>query len=667
MTTSLSRIFAIYNGVSLRYGHIQLRFVIFLPHYHCTQAIAVLTLAYLRYGKVMALHLVGVNIDRQTAHARAQAGGLIRIVKGIYVDAETDVSRVVREHALRIAAFLYPNTYLAGITAQIRQPTEDGRLFLSGRRNQRTRIREFEIIQNVAPDAPSTVPVLVEDALGEMTLAMASPKQRFLEAFRRQSELAAAIDTSVRRQMADRLIEEFGSADLAADALWRVARPNRWTAEAEAAEAYLRLPAPGGLEIVNQANLNLTVAWHGTTIGSLSHDGAEWRWIATQAPNLVAHPPLIRLSRPGNLPPFIDSLLPEGWLAQVLKDRNPREILRSGRRYMSNISIVADAADLGTIPADVLKGRLAHFSVSGLFTGRYRGPASDRLNKSFQENLAQLFASAGTPRLSGVQIKAPMFLEADGTLIAAVDRPFTHILKPAGTNGFEALPVVEWVGMTLAKSIGFEVPEIALIPMPDGLAPALLVERFDIRRSDNDQRLLAMEDFCSILELPADRKYEGTIERMARGLRSLSTQPEDDLKILFQRALFAWFIGDGDMHLKNMALLKMADPGATTFRSVRFAPVYDTVTTRVFPLLANDHMALKLNGKDDRLTPKDFLELARVMELPLQWASGEIAELARNVSAASLELGLPERLAVDWDREVDRIRSIVAERTDIFV
>ena len=48
---------------------------------------------------------------------------------------------------------------------------------------------------------------------------------------------------------------------------------------------------------------------------------------------------------------------------------------------------------------------------------------------------------------------------------------------------------------------GFEVPSTALVEMPDGLPPALLVERFDIRRGPQDRRLLALEDFCSILNL----------------------------------------------------------------------------------------------------------------------------------------------------------------------
>lgn len=86
--------------------------------------------------------------------------------------------------------------------------------------------------------------------------------------------------------------------------------------------------------------------------------------------------------------------------------------------------------------------------------------------------------------------------------------------------------------------------------------------------------------------------------------------PEADLLVILKRALFAWLIADGDMHLKNLALLKAAAPGADTFESVRMVPLYDAVTTRVFPCLENGLMALRLNGKDDRLRRADFLRMA---------------------------------------------------------
>ena len=149
----------------------------------------------------------------------------------------------------------------------------------------------------------------------------------------------------------------------------------------------------------------------------------------------------------------------------------------------------------------------------------------------------------------------------------AVDRAFTHVLKPAGTAGFETLPVVEWLCLEFGRASGFDVPAAALIEMPDGMPPALLVERFDIRRGPEDRRRLALEDFCSILDLPASAKYDGTVERMARALRPPSTDPAPDLGILFRRAVLAWLIADGDMHLKNVALLKTAEPGAKAFAS----------------------------------------------------------------------------------------------------
>ena len=37
-------------------------------------------------------------------------------------------------------------------------------------------------------------------------------------------------------------------------------------------------------------------------------------------------------------------------------------------------------------------------------------------------------------------------------------------------------------------------PAIAFVPMPDSMHLALVVERFDIRTGNEDQRLLALED-----------------------------------------------------------------------------------------------------------------------------------------------------------------------------
>lgn len=558
-------------------------------------------------------------------------------MRGIYADAEEDVDGTVLRHAVRIAHYLYPRAYLSAASAVLLAPSRDGRLFISGPRSQRTRIRTLEIIQNVAPAHPSTAQALIADGLGEFRIDVSSLRHRFLEAFRLRSEHAASIDEDMRASLAGRLIEEYGDPKGAADALWALARENEWYREGEQAERYL-LKSPSLIEVRNEAALSFVVAWHGEAIGALRHDGFEWRWQPEKGFDL----PLVQQRTPGKLPPFILSLLPEGWLERVLKESDERALLRSGKRYMSNITISSDSGEIAALPEDLLATRLNDYCSDGVFTGRYEGPARGNIEQSFEDNLARLFASAQTPRLSGVQIKAPMFLDPQGRLIPSATEPFTHILKPAGTSGFQALPIIEFLSMTLGHSAGLEVPAIALAGMPDGMPPALIVERFDIRSGDQDDRRIALEDICSVLDLPPDAKYDSTIERIARAVRPLSTAPQEDLLVILKRALFAWLIADGDMHLKNLALLKIAAPGADRFESVRMAPLYDAVTTRVFPGLEHDRMALKLDGKDDRLRRADFLRMAATAGIPTREADAAMDELVTHLAAGLDQIVLPD-------------------------
>ncbi len=593
----------------------------------------------------MAIHLVGETIDKARSHYLAETGKLVQLMRGIYVDAGDEVDRTVLAHAVRIARYLYPKAYLSGASAVLLGPTVDGRLFITGPRIQRTRLRALEIIQNKAPIKPSVASAVVADSLGEFPVTVSALRQRFLEAFRMRSEHAASIDAAMRDAIASRLCEEYGGPQAVSDAVWALARENDWYKEGEGAEKFL-LRRPAAAPARNEAAFDLAVAWHGLRIGTLSHDGFEWRWTqTTEGPEL---PPVVRQTMPGRLPPFIVSLLPEGWLEAVLKDhRDERALLRSGRRYLSNITVAKTRAELAALPPDLLGTKLADCTKNGLFTGRYAGPGRSDIESDFEHKLAALYASADTPRLSGVQIKAPMHLAANGTLQPSVGLPFTHILKPAGTGAFAALPLVEWIGLALARAVGLPVPETALVAMPDGMSPALLVERFDIRDHPGDSRLLAMEDFCSVLDLTPQEKYMGTIERVARALRALSSAPEEDLLILVRRVLFAWLIADGDMHLKNLALLKTAHAGEKAFRTVRLAPVYDALTTRVFPGLEHDRMALKLGGKDERLRRADFVALSTLAGLRVGDANAAMDDVLDRLRAALDSTAVPAPAAQD--------------------
>jgi len=122
------------------------------------------------------------------------------------------------------------------------------------------------------------------------------------------------------------------------------------------------------------------------------------------------------------------------------------------------------------------------------------------------------------------------------------------------------------------------------------------------------------------------------------------------------------------MHLKNMALLKIAEPGSTTFGSVRFAPLYDSVTTRVFPRLAADRMALKLNGKDERLKRADFRAMANTAGLSAAAAATAIDEVLSRLAGALASVALPKGLtyAPDGEAAVARMIGLCRERVEAF-
>jgi serine/threonine-protein kinase HipA len=113
-----------------------------------------------------------------------------------------------------------------------------------------------------------------------------------------------------------------------------------------------------------------------------------------------------------------------------------------------------------------------------------------------------------------------------------------------------------------------------------------------------------------VCETRESQNLLGALTPVARQVRPLSTAADEDITTIIRRASFAWLIADDDMHLRNMALLKVAQLGEEKFDGVRMAPMYDAATTRVFPHLSHDRMALKLNGKDDKLRRVDFKTVA---------------------------------------------------------
>jgi serine/threonine-protein kinase HipA len=98
------------------------------------------------------------------------------------------------------------------------------------------------------------------------------------------------------------------------------------------------------------------------------------------------------------------------------------------------------------------------------------------------------------------------------------------------------------------------------------------------------------------------------------------------------------------------------------------APLYDAVTTRVFPNLQSDRMALKISGKDERLKRADFRRFAATAGIPAAAADTAMDELAAALARGLDNLALPDPLtdgSVGAERAA-QMREIVRARLASF-
>ncbi len=392
-------------------------------------------------------------------------------------------------------------------------------------------------------------------------------------------------------------------------------------------------------ENASQEPVELTVAWYGHPICKLHYNGELRSELVEDA-----FGGLFVGSEEG-MPPFLRNLQPEGWLKNTLKNPDRIEYLRVGHRLLSNVTIYEDPEFLSELPLDHLRGKLEDYSNGTEFTGNYTGPKSDDIENDIEEQIEQQAQKKFTPKLSGVQMKMPTNLSELGEL-----RPsngsfeFTHIMKFGGKDGLEALGIVEWMGLELAEAAGLEVPEHALVHMGEGAPNALLVERFDIPQDRNDEELYLIEDMCTASGVKTDEddkvKYDSSMEKVARLVKQFSTDVEADMRVLFRRTLLAWMIKDGDMHLKNISFLKKAHPEGGKFHEVRLSPVYDSLTTTVFPELRNDQLALPVGGKRSNIKEKTLLQFAKqTLKIPEEEAKRIIEEVSQNILRRAVEIG----------------------------
>jgi serine/threonine-protein kinase HipA len=243
---------------------------------------------------------------------------------------------------------------------------------------------------------------------------------------------------------------------------------------------------------------------------------------------------------------------------------------------------------------DIESGQEYHPRCSQSFFGIFPPPALDVSLGGLKEYAAMSVLSRIT--VTGVQKKLSLGIENRGK-----DSRFTivglwgnFILKPP-VEEYPFLPENEDATMRLASLFGIPVVPHAMIRLSSGELS------FISRRIDRDKKggKIAMEDFCQLSGRLTEDKYKGSMERVGKLLRQYSVYPGLDAIDLFERLIFNYLSGNGDMHLKNYSLIETPD-------GMRLAPAYDLVSTALVIPDDQEESALTINGKKSRLVKSDF-------------------------------------------------------------
>ncbi|NUP74045.1 MAG: type II toxin-antitoxin system HipA family toxin [Sinomonas sp.] len=219
--------------------------------------------------------------------------------------------------------------------------------------------------------------------------------------------------------------------------------------------------------------------------------------------------------------------------------------------------------------------------------------------------------------LAGVQDK----VSAGMISLPAAQAGRRYILK---LNAPEFPHVVEneYLVYRYAARLRLPVSSVRLVHDVAGRA-GLLVERFDrpARRPGEQPQAaasrLAVEDGSQLLGLyPAD-KYNVSYEELCRTVAAHCSAELPALRNLALQGAFAWLVGNGDLHAKNVSVVRgLAAPGEWTV-----APVYDIPSPVPY---GDKSLALPVGGKRTGLSRRHYLAWARALGLPARAAVGVV-------------------------------------------
>ncbi|MBK9261616.1 MAG: HipA domain-containing protein [Polyangiaceae bacterium] len=247
---------------------------------------------------------------------------------------------------------------------------------------------------------------------------------------------------------------------------------------------------------------------------------------------------------------------------------------------------------LGEAPPDLPGGRYHRACVDALFG------VSDVPAVAFDRLTVTTWAEEHSGRLSisGYQPKGPAALDESGTRLVLVEKDSTHIVKPPHPQ-YLYINENEHLTMRLARAVGLDVAEHGLVELSDG-SIAYVTKRFDRPAGAKGPRLHAF-DFCQLAGKDPTNKEDSTAEECA----SIALQyggPSTTIA-LFRLFVFADWVRNGDLHLKNLMMMEAPNGGYA------LTPAYDLLCTEPY---GSTGLMLPVGGERKNVTRKIWLSFA---------------------------------------------------------
>ncbi|GGI48072.1 serine/threonine-protein kinase HipA [Agromyces flavus] len=308
----------------------------------------------------------------------------------------------------------------------------------------------------------------------------------------------------------------------------------------------------------------------------------------------------------GSLPAFFAGLLPEGHRLTVLR----RAVKTSASDELSLLLAVGE-----DVPGDV----------QVVPEGQAPADRETLIGANSPEALdfESLIDAVDRHAIPGVQRKA----SASMISTPLATRSGRYILK-LSPDEYPDLVENEAAHLLAAARMKVPVSRAAVVTDRTGTT-GLLVQRFDRVASDGGFLRLALEDATQVLGQPPAAKYALDAERVIRALAEVCRAPAVATRNLYLQFLFAWLTGNGDLHAKNVAVLR----SDVATRAWAIAPVYDIPCTLVY---GDDSMALPIAGRTRKLRLRHWRELAAAVGLPERAAAS--AERVAVAAASTVDL-----------------------------